>query len=134
MDYGHRLTTIPNAVDMHKTLKRVIDGRREMIRRPEHRLGHGRKPGLRVAAGRGLPGPPVGPGFGARHLLPAPLGHRRPDHRERYIPLNNLREGQADFEVIDSALSEEAVLGFEYGYALPTRTPWSCGKPSSATS
>ncbi|RLJ16777.1 2-oxoglutarate dehydrogenase E1 component [bacterium endosymbiont of Escarpia laminata] len=34
-----------------------------------------------------------------------------------YIPLQNLQENQANFLVIDSLLSEEAVLGYEYGYA-----------------
>jgi 2-oxoglutarate dehydrogenase E1 component len=46
---------------------------------------------------------------------------------ERYTPLNHLRDGQAAYEVIDSALSEEAVLGFEYGYTLAdpnTLTMW----------
>jgi 2-oxoglutarate dehydrogenase E1 component len=36
----------------------------------------------------------------------------------RYTPFNHLRDGQARFEVINSMLSEEAVLGFEYGYSL----------------
>ncbi|HEX3633144.1 MAG TPA: 2-oxoglutarate dehydrogenase E1 component [Casimicrobiaceae bacterium] len=34
-----------------------------------------------------------------------------------WVPLQHIREGQPEFEAIDSVLSEEAVLGFEYGYA-----------------
>ena len=41
---------------------------------------------------------------------------------ERFIPLNHLVDGQARFEVINSMLSEEAVLGFEYGYSLAEPT------------
>lgn len=40
------------------------------------------------------------------------------DSEEEYVPLNNLGEGQAPFEIYNSLLSEYGVLGFEYGYAM----------------
>jgi len=39
------------------------------------------------------------------------------ENEKRHVPLNNIRMGQAPFEVIDSPLSEFGLLGFEYGYA-----------------
>jgi len=43
--------------------------------------------------------------------------NRRERHEGHYTPLQNLTPDQADFTAINSLLSEEAVLGFEYGYA-----------------
>ena len=48
---------------------------------------------------------------------------------ERYTPLNHIREGQAPYEVIDSLLSEEAVLGYEYGYSGRSELAGLLGSP-----
>ncbi|MBI2260544.1 MAG: 2-oxoglutarate dehydrogenase E1 component [Caulobacterales bacterium] len=118
-DLGHRLTTIPNQVDMHKTLKRVMDGRREMIASGQN-IDWATAESLAFGSllDEGFPVRLSGQDsvrgtFSQRHS-----GIVDQTTEARYVPLNNLREGQAEFEVIDSALSEEAVLGFEYGYAL----------------
>lgn len=118
-DLGHRLTTIPNAVDVHKTLKRVYEGRREMITTGQNldwataeslAFGSLLEEGfpVRLSGQDSVRGT-----FSQRHS-----GIVDQTTEKRYTPLNNLSDKQAHFEVIDSALSEEAVLGFEYGYSL----------------
>ncbi|CAN5127467.1 2-oxoglutarate dehydrogenase E1 component [soil metagenome] len=118
MDYGHRLTTIPNSIDMHKTLKRVIEARRESLDTGNIDWATAESLAFASLLDEGFPVRLSGQDsvrgtFSQRHS-----GIIDQTTEERYVPLNNIREGQSNFEVIDSALSEEAVLGFEYGYSL----------------
>ena len=90
----------------------------DRVRRGD-RLGDGRGACLLFAAARGPSGPAVRPGFRARHLLAAPFGADRSGEREPlHAVQSHLGPEQARYEVINSMLSEEAVLGFEYGYSL----------------
>jgi 2-oxoglutarate dehydrogenase E1 component len=118
-DLGLKLTTIPERIDVHKTLRRVLDNRREVIVSGQG-LDWSTAESLAFATllDEGFPvrlsGQDSNRGtFSQRH---ADVIDQTTE--ERYTPLNNIRPGQANFEGIDSLLSEEAVLGFEYGFSL----------------
>ncbi|WP_157125740.1 2-oxoglutarate dehydrogenase E1 component [Pandoraea norimbergensis] len=119
---AERITTIPANFKVHPLVEKVINDRRKM--------GLGEQP-LDWGMGEHLAfASLVSSGFAVR-LTGQDSGrgtftHRHSvlhdQNRERwndgtYVPLQHVAEGQANFTVIDSVLSEEAVLGFEYGYS-----------------
>ena len=118
-EIGTALSRVPDGFPMHRTVGRVLDARGKMF---ESGTGFDWATGEAMAFGSlMLEGYPVRLSgqdatrgtFSQRHS-----GIINQETEERYYPLNNIREGQARYEVIDSMLSEYAVLGFEYGYSL----------------
>jgi 2-oxoglutarate dehydrogenase E1 component len=119
---AERVTTIPVNFKLHPLVERVINDRRAMGR-GESSLDWGMGETLAyaslVASGYAvrLTGQDSGRGtFTHRHAVLHDQNRERWDDGT-YIPLQNVAENQAKFTVIDSVLSEEAVLGFEYGYS-----------------
>jgi len=128
LDLGRQVTAIPERLDVHKNVRRVIENRRAAIQTGE---------GIDWATGEHLAiatllddGFPVR--FTGQDTVRGTFTQRHADiidqtTEEHYTPLLHLRPGQAHFEIIDSPLSEEAVLGFEYGFSLAdpkTLTMW----------
>ncbi|NKX72080.1 2-oxoglutarate dehydrogenase E1 component, partial [Rhodobacteraceae bacterium R_SAG1] len=118
-EVGTALTRVPEGFAVHKTIGRFLDSRAKMIENGE---GIDWATGEALAYGslltEGYPVRLAGQDatrgtFSQRHS-----GIVNQDTEERFYPLNNIRSGQSQYEVIDSALSEYAVLGFEYGYSL----------------
>jgi 2-oxoglutarate dehydrogenase E1 component len=118
-EVGRRLTTIPHDFNAHKTIGRLLERRREMIESGEgidwamaEHLAFGTL--VRERYPVRLSGQDVERGtFSQRHSVLIDQESER-----RYTPLKHVSPDQARFEVINSMLSEEAVLGFEYGYSL----------------
>ncbi|MCP2678948.1 2-oxoglutarate dehydrogenase E1 component [Maricaulaceae bacterium NA33B04] len=115
-----KMTTVPDDVAIHKTLKRVIANRRKTVLEDGNGIDWATAEHLAFGTllTEGFPvrlsGQDCGRGtFSQRHSHVIDQ-----ETEERYTPLNNLSEDQARYEVIDSMLSEEAVLGFEHGYSL----------------
>ena len=118
-EIGRKLTEIPKDFEAHRTILRFLDARRKMIDTGE---GIDWSTAEALAFGAILhEGNPIRLSgqdsergtFSQRHSV---LYDQRDE--ARYIPLNNLGPQQAHYEVINSMLSEEAVLGFEYGFSL----------------
>jgi len=119
---GEKLTTLPSGFKLHPRVEKVIADRRQMTlgKLP---LDWGMAENLAYAslvkAGFGvrLSGQDSGRGtFFHRHAVLHDQARERWD-AGNHIPLQHISENQPPFVVIDSVLSEEAVLGFEYGYA-----------------
>ena len=118
-EIGAALTRAPEGFALHKTVARLLETKANMFDSGE---GFDWATAEALAFGslltEGYPVRLAGQDstrgtFSQRHS-----GLIDQDTEERYYPLNHIREGQAQYEVIDSMLSEYAVLGFEYGYSL----------------
>jgi 2-oxoglutarate dehydrogenase E1 component len=128
IDLGRKITAIPDSVDAHKTVRRVVEARRAAIESGEG-LDWGTAEHMAFATllDEGYP-----VRLSGQDSVRGTFTQRHSDlidqtTEEHYTPLNNIRPGQAHYEVVDSALSEEAVLGFEYGFSLAepnTLTLW----------
>ncbi len=118
-EVGRRITSIPNDFNPHKTIQRLLERRRETIETGEgidwamaEHLAFGTL--VREKFTVRLSGQDVERGtFSQRHSVLVDQESER-----RYTPLKYVAPDQQRFEVINSMLSEEAVLGFEYGYSL----------------
>ncbi|MSO91895.1 MAG: 2-oxoglutarate dehydrogenase E1 component [Rhodospirillales bacterium] len=118
-EVGLAIARVPENVNVHKKIVRQLETKRKMIETGEGidwATGEALAFGTLAVDGHPvrLSGQDCGRGtFSQRHSVLIDQ-----DTEERYVPLNNIRFGQAPYEVIDSPLSEAGVLGFEYGYSL----------------
>ncbi|MFD2647010.1 2-oxoglutarate dehydrogenase E1 component [Devosia albogilva] len=119
-EIGTALTRVPEGFNIHRTVKRFMDNRLAAIQSGEGidwATAEALAFGTLVTEGHPvrLSGQDVERGtFSQRHSV---LNDQQVDGKS-YTPLNNLSPDQSRYEVINSMLSEEAVLGFEYGYSL----------------
>jgi 2-oxoglutarate dehydrogenase E1 component len=119
---AEKITTIPDTVNVHPLVRKVYDDRAAMGRgdiQVDWGMGEHMAFASLVASGYPvrLSGEDCGRGtFTHRHAVIHDQKRERWDEGS-YVPLQNVADNQAPFVVIDSILSEEAVLAFEYGYA-----------------
>ncbi|GAB3189080.1 2-oxoglutarate dehydrogenase E1 component [Hydrogenophaga aquatica] len=119
---SEKITTLPDSINAHQLVKKVYADRAAMGRgeiNVDWGMGEHMAFASLVASGYAvrLSGEDSGRGtFTHRHAVIHDQ-NREKWNEGTYIPLQNVAENQAPFVVIDSILSEEAVLGFEYGYA-----------------
>jgi 2-oxoglutarate dehydrogenase E1 component len=118
-EIGAKLCAVPEGFSVHRTIQRFLENRARAVESGEGidwATAEALAFGTLVTEGHPvrLSGQDSERGtFSQRHSV---LYDQ--DSEARHVPLSNLAKGQAPYEVINSMLSEEAVLGFEYGYSL----------------
>jgi 2-oxoglutarate dehydrogenase E1 component len=114
-----RINVIPSEINPHKTVAKVFDLRKKSID-SEKNIDWATAESLAFATilNEGYPVRLVGQDSGRGTFSQRHSVLRNQSDNSRYIPLNHISEGQKNYEIVDSFLSELAVLGFEYGYSL----------------
>ena len=119
LEISEKINTLSSDLNLHKTIVKILSNRKETVKSGKNidwstaealAFGSLLEEGYPVR----LVGQDSGRGtFSQRHSV-----LRNQKDNSRYVPLNNISNNQKQFEVVDSFLSELAVLGFEYGYSL----------------
>ena len=119
---AEKITTLPAGLTPHPLVRKVLEDRAAMGRGEANvDWGMGEHMAFASLVASGYPvrlsGEDCGRGtFTHRHAVIHDQNREKWD-TGTYVPLQNVADNQAQFVVIDSILSEEAVLGYEYGYA-----------------
>jgi 2-oxoglutarate dehydrogenase E1 component len=122
-ELSNKLTTLPDGLHLHPRVNKIVEDRRKMAAGGlPMDWGFAENMAYAALLNEGYPvrisGQDCGRGtFFHRHAVL----HNQNDGSS-YVPLRNLSEDQPNFLVIDSVLSEEAVLAFEYGYSTADPT------------
>ena len=120
---GEKITHIPKEFNAHSTIRKIFENKKKMFNKGENfDWATAEQLAFATLLEEGTPvrlsGQDSGRGtFSQRHSV-----LRDQKDNSYYTPLNNISKKQKKFEVIDSLLSEFAVLGFEHGYALSEPT------------
>ena len=125
---SEKINTIPSTVNIHKTISKVLELRKQsVIKKKGIDWSSAESLAFGTLLEEGFPVRLVGQDSGRGTFSQRHSVLRNQIDNSRYIPLNNISKKQKNFEVVDSFLSELAVLGFEYGYSLvepSTLTIW----------
>jgi len=128
LQISEKINNIPPEINIHKTISKILELRKQSIIKKK---GIDWSTAESLAFGtlleEGFPVRLVGQDSGRGTFSQRHSVLRNQIDNSRYIPLNNISNNQKNFEVVDSFLSELAVLGFEYGYSLvepSTLTIW----------
>ena len=116
---SEKINASPEELNLHKTIVKILNNRKESVK---NGLNIDWSTAEALAFGslleEGYPVRLVGQDSGRGTFSQRHSVLRNQKDNSRYVPLNNISDNQKQFEVVDSFLSELAVLGFEYGYSL----------------
>jgi len=118
-EISEKINSPSDDLNLHKTIVKILNNRKEAVK-SGYNIDWSTAESLAFGSllEEGYPVRLVGQDSGRGTFSQRHSVLRNQKDNSRYVPLNNISNNQKQFEVVDSFLSELAVLGFEYGYSL----------------